>query len=126
ASLFLYIVAITILSKKEAGNETPNSTMASLMVFGVISVVAALGLVLQLQLAFLLNLSIFAAVTIVTFKQHLWKESPSVQKAVRNMVISIIIIDSVFVTGTAGLPYGLATLLLIAPAVVLARKLYVT
>jgi 4-hydroxybenzoate polyprenyltransferase len=126
ASLFLYIVAITILSKKEAGNERPNSTMASLIVFGVISVVAALGLVLQLQLPFLLNLSIFAAVMIVTFKQHLWKELPSVQKAVRNMVISIIIIDSVFVTGTAGLPYGLATLLLIAPAVVLAKKLYVT
>ena len=126
ASLFLYIVVITILSKKEAGNERPNSTMASLIVFGVISVVAALGLVLQLQLAFLLNLSIFAAVMIVTFKQHLCKELPSVQKAVRNMVISIIIIDSVFVTGTAGLPYGLATLLLIAPAVVLAKKLYVT
>ncbi len=126
ASLFLYIVVITILSKKEAGNERPNSTIASLIVFGVISAIAALGLVLQLQLAFLLNLSIFAAVTIVTFKQHLWKELPSVQKAVRNMVISIIIIDSVFVTGTAGLPYGLATLLLIAPAVVLAKKLYVT
>jgi hypothetical protein len=126
ASLFLYIVVITILSKKEAGNERPNSTIASLIVFGIISAIPALGLVLQLQLAFLLNLSIFAAVTIVTFKQHLWKELPSVQKAVRNMVISIIIIDSVFVTGTAGLPYGLATLLLIAPAVVLAKKLYVT
>jgi 4-hydroxybenzoate polyprenyltransferase len=126
ASLFLYIVAITILSKKEAGNEKPNSTIASLIVFGVISAIAALGLLLQLQWAFLLNLSIFAAVMIVTFKQHLTKEMPSVQKAIRNMVISIIIIDSVFVTGTAGLPYGLATLLLIAPAVVLAKKLYVT
>jgi 4-hydroxybenzoate polyprenyltransferase len=126
ASVFLYIVAITILSKKETGNERPNSTIASLMVFGVISAVAALGLLLQLQWAFLLNLSIFAAVMIVTFKQHLMKELPSVQKAVRNMVISIIILDSVFVTGTAGLPYGLATLLLIAPAVVLAKKLYVT
>jgi 4-hydroxybenzoate polyprenyltransferase len=126
ASLFLYIVAITILSKKEAGNERPNSTIASLIVFGVISAIAALGLLLQLQWAFLLNLSIFAAVMIVTFKRHLMKEMPSVQKAIRNMVISIIIIDSVFVTGTAGLPYGLATLLLIAPAVVLAKKLYVT
>lgn len=126
ASLFLYIVAITILSKKEAGNERPNSTIASLIVFGVISAIAALGLLLQLQWAFLLNLSIFAAVMIVTFKQHLTKEMPSVQKAIRNMVISIIIIDSVFVTGTAGLPYGLATLLLIAPAVILAKKLYVT
>lgn len=126
ATLFVYIVAITILSKKEAGNERPNSTMASLMIFGVISGIAALGLVLQLQLAFLLNLSIFAVVMIITIKQHLAKELPSVQKAVRNMVISIIIIDSVFVTGTVGLPYGLATLLLIVPAVVLAKKLYVT
>jgi UbiA prenyltransferase family len=126
ASLFLYIIAITILSKKEAGNEKPNSTLAFLMVFGVISVVAALGLLLQLQWTFLLNLSIFATVMIITFKQHLMKALPSVQKAVRNMVISIIILDSVFVTGTAGLPYGLATLLLIIPAVVLAKKLYVT
>jgi 4-hydroxybenzoate polyprenyltransferase len=126
ASIFLYIVAITILSKKEAGNQRPNSIVVFLTVFGVISAVAAMGLLLQLQLVFLLNLSIFAAVMIVTFKQHLAKELPSVQKAVRNMVISIIILDSVFVTGTAGLPYGLATLLLIAPAVVLAKKLYVT
>lgn len=126
ASLFLYIIAITILSKKEAGSERPNSTLAFLMVFGVVSVVGALGLLLQLQWTFLLNLSIFATVMIITFKQHLMKSLPSVQKAVRNMVISIIILDSVFVTGTAGLPYGLATLLLIVPAVFLAKKLYVT
>jgi 4-hydroxybenzoate polyprenyltransferase len=125
-SLFLYIMAITILSKKEAGNERPNSAMAFLTVSGAISAVAALGLFLQLHWTFLLNLSIFAIVMIVTFRQHLTKEVPSVQKAVRNMVLSIIILDSVFVTGTVGLPYGLATLLLIAPAVVLAKKLYVT
>lgn len=126
ASLFLYIVAITLLSKKETGNERPNSTIVFLMVFGVISAVATLGLLLQLQWAFLVNLSIFAIVMIVTLRQHLMKELPSVQKAVRNMVISIIILDSVFVSGTAGLLYGLATLLLIAPAVILAKKLYVT
>ena len=126
ASLFLYIVAITLLSKKETGNERPNSTIVFLMVFGVISAVAALGLLLQLQWAFLVNLSIFAVVMIVTLRQYLMKELPSVQKAVRNMVISVIILDSIFVSGTAGLLYGLATLLLIAPAVVLAKKLYVT
>jgi 4-hydroxybenzoate polyprenyltransferase len=126
ASLFLYIMAITMLSKKEVGNERPNSTLAFLIVLAVVSAVATLGLFLQLHWAFLLNLSIFAAVMIVTYKQHLMKETPCVQKAIRNMVISIIILDSVFVTGTAGLPYGLATLLFIAPAVVLAKKLYVT
>jgi 4-hydroxybenzoate polyprenyltransferase len=126
ASLFLYIVAITLLSKKETGNERPNFIIVFLMVFGVISAVATLGLLLQLQWAFLLNLSIFAIVMIVTFRQYLMKKLPSVQKVVRNMVISVIILDSVFVSGTAGLPYGLATLLLVAPAVVLAKKLYVT
>ncbi|MDQ3883610.1 MAG: UbiA family prenyltransferase [Thermoproteota archaeon] len=125
-SLFLYIMAITFLSKKEAGNERANSTIVLLMVFGVISAVAILGFLLQLSWALLLNLSLFAAVMVVTFKRHLTKELLSVQKAVRNMVISIIILDSIFITGTAGLAYGLATLLLIAPAIVLAKKLYVT
>jgi 4-hydroxybenzoate polyprenyltransferase len=125
-SLFLYTISITVLSKKETGTERPNSTIIYFMVLGIISAVLALGLLLHLQWAFLLNLSIFTVVMIVTFKQYLAKELPSVQKAVRNMVISIILLDSVFVTGTAGLPYGLATLLLIAPAVALARKLYVT
>jgi 4-hydroxybenzoate polyprenyltransferase len=126
ASLFFYVSSITILSKKEVENERPNSTLVILIVFGVILAIGPLGMLLQLEWTFLLNLSIFAAVTIVTFRQYIAKGVPSVQKAVRNMVISIIILDSVFVTGTAGLPYGLATLLLIAPVVVLAKKLYVT
>lgn len=126
ASLFFYVSSITILSKKEVGKERPNSTLVILIVFGVILAIVPLGMLLQFEWTFLLNLSIFAGVTIVTFRQYIAKEVPSVQKAVRNMVISIIILDSVFVTGTAGLPYGLATLLLIAPVVVLAKKLYVT
>ena len=126
ASIFLYVVAITILSKREAGNEKPNSTMPFLMVLGIIGTIITLGLSVQLHWAFVLNLSIFAAVMIVTFKQHLLSDSPSVQKAVRNMIISIIILDSVFISGTAGLFYGLTTLLLIAPSVALAKKLYVT
>lgn len=126
ASLFFYVSSITILSKKEVGKERPNSTLVILIVFGVILAIVPLGMLLQFEWTFLLNLSIFAGVTIVTFRQYIAKEVPSVQKAVRNMVISIIILDSVFVSGTVGLPYGLATLLLIAPVVVLAKKLYVT
>jgi hypothetical protein len=42
------------------------------------------------------------------------------------MVLSIIILDSAFVAGTAGLVYGLATMLFIVPALLLAKKLYVT
>jgi 4-hydroxybenzoate polyprenyltransferase len=125
ASLFIHVMAITMLSKKEVGSEKPSS-VPFYIVFAVIGSVAGLGLLLHLQLSFLPNLAIFAAVMAVTFKRHILTGTPSVQKAIRNMVLSIIILDSVFVSGTAGLPYGLATMLLIAPAVVLAKKLYVT
>ncbi len=126
ALLFFYVSSITLLSKKEVGNERPNSTPVVLTVFGVILATVVLGTSLQLEWTFLVNLSIFAAVMIITFRQYLAKQTPLVQKAVKNMVISIIILDSVFVSGTAGLLYGLATLLLILPVVILARKLYVT
>jgi 4-hydroxybenzoate polyprenyltransferase len=124
ASLFVYVVAITLLSRKEVGSEKP-SLLPFSMVFALVAAIAVLGLP-TLRWEFLITLSLFAAVMIVTFKQHTATGSPSVQKAVRNMVISIIILDSVFVSGTAGLFYGMATLLLIAPAIVLAKKLYVT
>ncbi len=124
--LLFYVSSITLLSKKEVGNERPNSTPVVLTVFGVILATVVLGTSLQLEWTFLVNLSIFAAVMIITFRQYLAKQTPLVQNAVKNMVISIIILDSVFVSGTAGLLYGLATLLLILPVVILARKLYVT
>ena len=124
ASLFVYVVAITLLSRKEVGSEKPGLFPFS-MVFALVAAIAVLGLP-TLRWEFLITLSLFAAVMIVTFKQHTATGSPSVQKAVRNMVISIIILDSVFVSGTVGLFYGMATLLLIAPAIVLAKKLYVT
>jgi 4-hydroxybenzoate polyprenyltransferase len=124
ASLFVYVVAITMLSKKEVGSEKPSIIQFSI-VFVLIAAIAAVGM-LSLQPVFMVSLIIFAAAMLATLRQHIATSSPSVQKAVRNMVISIVILDSIFVSGTTGLPYGLATLLFIAPAVILAKKLYVT
>ena len=126
ASLFVYVVAITILSKKEVSNEKPNSIMPFLTVLGIICVIVAFGLLVKLHWIFTINVSIFAIFMVVTFRQHISQAFPSIQKAVRNMVISIIILDSIFISGTAGGLYGLATLLLIVPSILLARKLYVT
>jgi 4-hydroxybenzoate polyprenyltransferase len=125
ASVFVYVVAITMLSKKEVGSQKPSPFVFSI-VLATIASVAAIGLLLNLRLTFLLNLSVFAVIMVITFKRYIVADEPRVQKAIRNMVISIVVLDSVFVSGTAGMFYGLATLLLIAPAVVLAKKLYVT
>lgn len=129
-SLFVYIIAIMILSEKEAGNEKPNTSAAFSIIFAMIASIALADIfLLQLQWVFLINLMIFAAVIVATYKRLITESSPDsnpVQQAIKNMVISIIILDSVFVSGMAGFPYGMATLVLIAPAILLAKKLYVT
>jgi 4-hydroxybenzoate polyprenyltransferase len=129
-SLFVYIIAIMILSKKEAGNEKPNTSAAFSIIFAMIASIALAGIfLLQLQWVFLINLMIFAAVIVATYKRLITESSPDsnpVQQAIKNMVISIIILDSVFVSGMAGFPYGMTTLVLLAPAILLAKKLYVT
>jgi hypothetical protein len=130
-SLFVYIIAIMILSKKEVGNEKPNTSAAFSIIFAMIASIAMAGIfLLQLQWVFLINLTIFAAVIVATYKRLIITESSAdsnpVQQAIKNMVISIIILDSVFVSGMAGFPYGMATLVLLAPAILLAKKLYVT
>jgi 4-hydroxybenzoate polyprenyltransferase len=129
-SLFVYIIAIMILSKKEASNEKPNTSAAFSIIFAMIASIALADIfLLHLQWVFLINLMIFAAVIVATYKRLITESSPDsnpVQQAIKNMVISIIILDSVFVSGMAGFPYGMATLVLIAPAILLAKKLYVT
>ncbi len=129
ASLFAYVIAIMTLSKREVmGGGRQANLAAFFIILAVIASVGVLGFVLQFQPAFMINLSLFAAVMIFTFRRYLATESSAelLQKAIRNMVVSIIILDSVFVSGTAGLIYGAATLLFIIPAVVLAKKMYVT
>ncbi|HZD81976.1 MAG TPA: hypothetical protein VE076_03775, partial [Nitrososphaeraceae archaeon] len=72
-------------------------------------------------------LILFAGIMTITFKQTKSRNcSLAIQKAIKNMVISIIVLDSVFISGSIGLYYGLATLLLIIPSVIFSRKLYVT
>jgi 4-hydroxybenzoate polyprenyltransferase len=57
----------------------------------------------------------------------------NIESSIKTMILSIIILDSVFISGMAGIYYGMAgiyygmaTLLLIVPPILLARKLYVT
>ena len=129
ALLFAYVIAIMMLSRREViGSGRQDHVVAFSIVFAVIVSMGILGVILDFNLAFLINLSIFAAAMIFTFKHYLARTSSAefLQKTIRNMVVSIVILDSVFVSGTAGLVYGMVTLLFILPAVVLAKKLYVT
>jgi len=54
------------------------------------------------------------------------KDSVGIQQTIQLMILSIIILDSIFLTGIAGLSVGLPVLILLAPLVILAKKMYMT
>jgi 4-hydroxybenzoate polyprenyltransferase len=131
-SLFLYVVAISILSKKEVSGKATNLIIISSLsiVFVDIAAIAIAGLIGIFQPVVFAFLVLFSVVMIITFRpilRGLDNLAPiHIRNIIKNMIISIIILDSVFVSGLIGLPYGFATLLLLVPSVLLSRKLYLT
>lgn len=131
-SLFLYVVAISILSKKEVSGKATNLIIISSLsiVFVDIAAIAIAGLIGVFQPVVFAFLVLFSVVMIITFRpilRGLDNLAPiDIRNIIKNMIISIIILDSVFVSGLIGLPYGFATLLLLVPSVLLSRKLYLT
>lgn len=129
-AVFVYVYAITILSRKEAGtyergDYRRNVVAGFSLVIAVIAAISAFALY-QRNFEMAVGIALLSIVTYFSLKQALPGTSAGMQKAVRNLVLSIIILDSVFITAFAGIAYGLASLAIIAPSVALAKKLYVT
>jgi 4-hydroxybenzoate polyprenyltransferase len=131
-TLFIYILSISILSKKEVSGKVTrlNIIFSFVIVFVVITSISIAGLIGIFQTVVFVNLALFSAVMIITLisilRGHASLGPVHIQNSIRNMIISIIILDSAFVSGIIGLQYGLATLLLTIPSILLARKLYTT
>ena len=127
--MLLYVLAISILSRMEVGGVKSIRRVIGpfLIIFAIIGMMIGV-FDRTFQVDLVVCLILFASIIIVTFKRTIFQDYSSIgiQKAIKTMVLSIIVLDSVFVSGTAGLYYGLTTLLLIIPSIVLARELYVT
>ena len=54
------------------------------------------------------------------------KVTQEIQLTIKTMILSIIVLDSVFLSGLVGIQAGMAILLLVIPPILLGRKLYVT
>jgi 4-hydroxybenzoate polyprenyltransferase len=52
--------------------------------------------------------------------------SHEIQRTIKSLILSIIVLDSIFLSGLVGIYAGLAVILLIIPAILLGRRLYVT
>ena len=126
-SIFLYVASIMILSRaEERGASRTRNRVVLGIIMTTIAYVAIAGYLIGWDHWFFLTLGIFACVVALTFNRHNLQSAESTQKIIRNLVLSIIILDSVFITASAGIVYGSATLLLLVPAITLAKKMYVT
>jgi hypothetical protein len=52
--------------------------------------------------------------------------SHEIRHTIKSLILSIIVLDSIFLSGLVGIYAGLAVILLIIPAILLGRRLYVT
>jgi 4-hydroxybenzoate polyprenyltransferase len=128
-SAFLYVVSISLLSKMEIGPKRSRLTLIGpfILIFGVIAIIVIASLFRIFHIELILSLVLFVGIISITCKQTVSERSSmSIQRAIKILVLSIIVLDSIFISGTVGLIYGLSTLLLIIPSIFLARKLYVT
>ena len=159
--LFLYIAAISLLSRKEVSDTItffsrsswiPIVLSASTIVLIIVSILVV-GIYGYFRFDFIFSLIIFSCVMSGTFlrlcvtlkrltestgeKPYKMNEegvkdidgmgaSREIQRTIKTMILSIIILDSIFLSGLVGIYIGLVVLLLVIPPIVLGRKLYVT
>jgi len=129
--MLLYVLSISILSRREISITTHSRRIIAgpfIIIFAIISIIVITLFFGFFQIDLVPNLVLFSVIAIVTFKRTVFQDysSRGIQKAVTILVLSIIVLDSIFVSGTANIFYGSTTLLLIIPSVALASKLYVT
>ena len=129
--LCVYIFAISLLSRKEVDGEsiqkTRQTTIISLSIVFVIILSIVFAYFLGIfKIDLFVNLILFAGIMVAIFRQINFHNSLTIRNGIKYMIISIIVLDSIFISGTIGLSYGLLSLILIIPSILLARKLYVT
>jgi 4-hydroxybenzoate polyprenyltransferase len=138
--IFGYIFSISLLSRKEVQldeNQKDSETILSnsravVKCFSIVFFIAASLIILVFLGIFrqelFVNLALFLAIIIMilVIQTEFGYSSSRLRYTIQNMVISIIVFDSIFVSGVAGLDYGLPVLVLVIPAVALSRRLYMT
>jgi 4-hydroxybenzoate polyprenyltransferase len=129
ASMFIYVFIISYLSKFETGALTKkiNYPFALLSISSIPVVLVLFTITGYFKIDLLFILPIFIGMLLVTFgKRYIRFGANEAGKIVKNLVLSIIILDSLFVSGSIGLVYGLSLLVFLIPAIILSKRFYVT
>lgn len=125
---FVYVSLIGFISRYEVHGFSDNTKLLlpPAIVATVISSIILFSLMGFFKLESLIILSLFSFIMIISFSRIYRRDSGRTQQIVRNMILSIIVLDSTFLTGIIGIELGLVVLTLMAPLLVLANKMYMT
>ncbi|MDQ5868353.1 MAG: UbiA family prenyltransferase [Thermoproteota archaeon] len=128
-SVFLYVTAISYMSRIEVepSPKKSNFQIAVILLSMIPAILTFFTLMGFFKWDLFLSLVIFVGMLIKSLVRKYGSANPEViKKIVRNLVLSIIVLDSVFMSGTVGFAYGLSLLVLLVPAMILSRRFYVT
>lgn len=125
---FVYVSLVGFLSRYEVQGFSVKikSYLIPAIIAGIIFSIVIFNLIGLFKYQSLLILALFSLIMAKTIYRIHNKDSTGIQQAIKQMILSIIVLDSTFLTGIAGLEIGLPVLILLAPLLVLARKMYMT
>jgi len=125
---FVYVSLIGFISRYEVHGFSDNTKLLlpPAIVATVIFSIILFTLIGFFKLESLIILSLFSFIMIISFSRIYRRDSGRTKQIVRNMILSIIVLDSTFLTGIIGIELGLVVLTLMAPLLVLANKMYMT
>jgi 4-hydroxybenzoate polyprenyltransferase len=125
---FVYVSLIGFLSRYEIYGFSNN---LKLFLFPTVLGVIITSIILFSYAGFfrydsLIILALFSFIMGLSFYEISKKDSLDIQKIIQNMILSIIILDSTFLSGIRGIELGLVVLTLLAPLLLLSKKMYMT
>ena len=125
---FVYVSLIGFLSRYEVQgfNENIKSYLIPIIIAGIVSSILVFNLIGFFKHESLLILALFSFIMAKAIYKIHKKDSTGIQQTIQLMILSIIVLDSIFLTGIAGLTVGALVLILLGPLLILARKMYMT
>ena len=125
---FVYVCLIGFISRYEIHGFPKNTKLflIPIIIVAIISLIAFFSLMGFFKYECLIILALFSFIMAVTFYKIHKQDSSGIQRIVQNMILSIIVLDSTFLSGIRGIEIGLVVLVLLAPLLILARKMYMT
>jgi 4-hydroxybenzoate polyprenyltransferase len=125
---FVYVCLIGFISRYEIHGFPKNTKLflIPIIIVAIISLIAFFSLMGFFKYECLIILALFSFIMARTFYKIHKQDSSGIQRIVQNMILSIIVLDSTFLSGIRGIEIGLVVLVLLAPLLILARKMYMT